>query len=70
MKFAERLTELRKKKGVTQSEMAEYLGLKLRAYQYYESGGRRPEYEGLIALADYFDVTTDYLLGRTDEEKR
>lgn len=69
MKLAERLRELRGKKGVTQSQVAEYLGLKLRAYQYYESGEHRPEYEKLMALADYFDVTTDYLLGRTDESR-
>ena len=66
MKLAERLRELRVKRGVTQSQVAEYLGLKLRAYQYYESGEHRPEYEKLMALADYFDVSTDYLLGRTD----
>lgn len=69
VKLAERLRELRGKKGVTQSQVAEYLGLKLRAYQYYESGEHRPEYEKLMALADYFDVTTDYLLGRTDEPR-
>ena len=67
MKLAERLRELRDKKGVTQGQVAEYLGLKLRADQYYESGEHRPEYEKLMALADYFDVSTDYLLGRTDE---
>lgn len=67
MKLAERLKELRKEKGVTQTQIADYLGLKLRAYQYYESGEHRPEYEKLMALADFFEVTTDYLLGRTDE---
>ena len=67
IKFAERVTLERQRKGATQGEVAEYLGIKIRAYQYYESGGRRPDFEGLIALEDYFDVTTDYLLGRTDE---
>ncbi len=66
MKLAERLKELRQKKGVTQTQVADYLGLKLRAYQYYESGEHRPEYEKLMALADFFEVTTDYLLGRSD----
>ena len=46
--------------------MAEFLGVKLRAYQYYESEGRNPTLESLVALADYFGVTTDYLLGRAD----
>ena len=69
MKFAERLQEERQKKGATQKEMAELLGVKLRAYQYYESGQHNPTLDSLVALADYFDVTTDYLLGRTDEPK-
>ena len=49
--------------------MAELLGVKLRAYQYYESEGRNPTLDNLVALADYFGVTTDYLLGRTDNPK-
>lgn len=67
IKFSERVSLERQKKGVTQGEVAEYLGIKIRAYQYYESGGRRPDFEGLVALANYFNVTTDYLLGRTDK---
>ena len=66
IKFSERIRELRQEKGVKQREMAELLGIQLRSYQNYEGGERRPDYEGLVALADYFDVTTDYLLGRTD----
>lgn len=67
IKFSERLRELRKEKNVTQSKMADFLGIKLRSYQNYEGGSRRPDYEGLVSLADYFGVTTDYLLGRTDQ---
>ena len=67
MKFSERLTEERRRKGVTQSEVAAHLNIAARSYQYYEGGRRRPDYEGLVALADYFGVTTDYLLGRTDK---
>ena len=67
IKFAERLWELRNEKKVTQQVMADYLGVKLRSYQCYEGGDRRPDYERLVALADYFGVTTDYLLGRSDE---
>ena len=65
--FAERMKLLRKEKKKTQSEMAEFLGIKLRAYQYYESGTFYPEIPNLIKLADYFGVTTDYLLGRSAE---
>lgn len=64
--FAERLKQLRQEQKKTQTEMAEYLGLKIRAYQYYESGGHYPEVPNLIKIADYFGVTTDYLLGRSD----
>lgn len=70
IKINEKLRELRNEKNVTQQNMADYLGMKLRSYQYYEqeyeSGGHRPDYETLVALADYFGVTTDYLLGRSD----
>lgn len=66
MRLAERLVDLRNQEKKTQAEIAEYLGLKLRAYQYYESGHHRPDYEKLIALADFYGVSTDYLLGRVD----
>ena len=64
--FPQHLKEARKWKNFKQKEMAELLGIKLRSYQQYEGGQRRPDYETLVALADYLDVTTDYLLGRTD----
>lgn len=64
--FAERLREARDRKGVKQREVAEQIGITERAYQYYEGNRRRPDYEMLVALADYLEVTTDYLLGRTD----
>lgn len=65
--FPQQLKEARKCKNFKQKEMAELLGIKLRSYQQYEGGQRRPDYETLVALADYLDVTTDYLLGRTEE---
>ncbi len=65
--FARRLKELRKSRKKTQREMAEYLRIGLRAYQYYESAEHYPDVPGLIALADYFEVSTDYLLGRSDQ---
>lgn len=67
--FARRVKELRKEKGKKQNEMAEYLGVTLRAYQYYESGTNYPNIPGLLKLADFFGVTTDYLLGRSQERK-
>ena len=66
VKIAERLRELRKEQNVTQQSVADYVGIKVRTYQYYEGDDHRPDYETLIKLADFFHVTTDYLLGRTD----
>ena len=65
-KFSERLKELRKERGLKQREMAEICGLKLRGYQQYEYEETYPTVPGLIFLADYFEVSTDYLLGRSD----
>ena len=67
IKIAERLRDLRKEQHITQQSVADYLGIKVRTYQYYEGNGHRPDYETLVKLADFFDVTADYLLGR--EEK-
>lgn len=66
-KFSGRLREVRMSRGKTQAETAEYLGFKsLRGYQYYEEGTNEPNIDRLIALADFFDVSLDYLMGRTD----
>ena len=46
--------------------MAEICGLKLRSYQDYEYDQSYPEVPGLVAIADYFEVSLDYLMGRTD----
>lgn len=67
--FAERLQKARQRKNLMQKEVAAYLNLTERSYQHYEGGTRRPNYEILVTLADYLDVTTDYLLGRTDVPK-
>lgn len=59
-----RMLELRKKQGKNQSDVAAYLELTVAAYQNYETGRREAGYDTLCKLADYFNVTTDYLLGR------
>jgi len=69
-KFAERLEALRIKKSITQKVIAEYLGIPERAYQLYEYDKREPNQDDLIKLADYFDVSVDYLLGRSDNPER
>ena len=65
--LGQRLKDLRKQKKVGQKEVAELLGVSLRSYQFYESGEYDPSLPNLVALADYFQVSTDYLLGRSDE---
>ena len=68
-KFSERLRELRKERGLKQREMAEICGLKLRGYQQYEYNESYPEVPGLVALADFFGVSLDYLMGRSDKRE-
>ena len=70
MTFPERLKELRFSRNLTQKEIADSVGMAPVAYQRYEYGTREPAYQKLIALADYFDVSLDYLLGRSDDPTR
>ena len=62
--FGNRLKELRRKKGLTQQSMADVMGLTMRNYQRYEYGMINVPATTLNFFADYFGVTTDYLLGR------
>ncbi len=64
-----RLKELRKKKGITQLKLAMDLGLNQNTVSRYETGEREADYKTLIMLADYFNVSVDYLLERTDDNK-
>lgn len=61
-----RLKELREKRGMSQVRLAIELDLNQNTISRYESGAREADYRTLIAIADYFDVSLDYLLGRTD----
>ena len=70
MSFTERLVSLRKDQNLTQKQLALGLSLSEVAIQNYESGRRKPAYDVLIALADYFDVSLDYLVGRSDDPQR
>ena len=64
--LSENIFRLRKKKNVTQEEAADGIGIVLRSYIRYEKGEREPVASVLIRMANYFDVTIDYLVGRTD----
>jgi len=67
-KFSKRLIQLRKQKGFTQQQFADLLGISCSALSYYEADKRTINIELLAKIADFFNVSTDYLLGRTDVE--
>lgn len=60
-----RLKELRESRSLSQRELGDELGLSKSSIGNYEKGYRQPDMETLILLADYFDVTVDYLIGRS-----
>lgn len=64
-----RLKELRKKKGVTQLRLAIELNTTQNTISRYETGEHEPGIAELLKLADYFNVSVDYLLERTDDPK-
>ncbi|SHD76244.1 helix-turn-helix domain-containing protein [Schnuerera ultunensis] len=64
--FAERIRLLRKQRNIKQSELGEMVGLTYTAISDIERGRRTTTIEKLVALADYFEVSIDYLVGRTD----
>ena len=62
----ERLKKLRKEGKLTQKDIATFLNISQPAYQQFESGKKKMNLETMEKLADYFNVSTDYLLGKTD----
>lgn len=64
--LSERLIQLKNEKNLLQKDIARDNNLSLRAYQYYEHGQSDPTSSVLLKLADYFGVSIDYLVGRTD----
>ncbi|MFA1820597.1 helix-turn-helix domain-containing protein [Virgibacillus oceani] len=67
-----RLKYLRKKRNLSQQYMADFLGITRQGYGKYEDGKSEPDSKSIVKLADFFDVTTDYLLDHDteDEDKR
>lgn len=61
--FSERLSEMRKLRGVTQKALATHLGISENAYQNYEYGKREPNYNTLAELCRVLEVSADYLIG-------
>ncbi len=66
MFIGNRLKELRNKKSITQEELGKTIGLSKQTISTYELGTREPDNDTLLKLADFFAVSLDYLLGRTD----
>ena len=66
MVFAERLNELQEKRKLDRRDVFSATGISKTAYHRYVTGEREPTTSALISLADFFGVSTDYLLGRTD----
>lgn len=66
VEIGKKLRELRKAMCLTQEELAATLGLSRVNYTRYETNKARPDYETLVALADYFDVSLDELFGRKE----
>ena len=70
MDFKTRIRQLRIERKLTQKQLADNTSLTETALQNYEYGARKPAFDILIALEDYFDVSLDYLVGRSDDPKR
>lgn len=68
--FSARLLALRKSKRISQQALAEHLGVSSHQVSKMETGKRSASLEVACALADYFDVSLDYLVGRSDNPQR
>lgn len=69
MSFSERLKILRNECGINQTTLGEEIGVTVKQIQRYESGESEPTLSKLQRMADYFDVSLDYLTGRTDKRE-
>ena len=67
--LAKRLFDLRKERKMSRKMVAEQIQIVERTYQRYENAEREPTASVLVALADFYGVTIDYLVGRTDERR-
>ena len=64
--FVSRLNELKASSGSTNKEIADHVGISIRALQFYLNGSKEPTLSKLISLADYFNVSLDYLTGMSN----
>lgn len=68
MKF-QRIQDLRTDADLSQKQLSEILQISQRSYSHYETGSRNIPVEMLIRLANYYDISVDYLVGRTDKKE-
>lgn len=68
--LSQRLLELRTEHALSQAQIAHEVGIVVRAYQRYEYGQREPQLAVLIRMADFYGVSLDYLVGRSDVRGR
>ena len=68
MKF-QRIQDLRTDANLSQKQLSEILHISQRSYSHYETGSRNIPVEMLIRLANYYDISVDYLVGRTDKKE-
>ena len=69
-KLAERMRALRKEKGLTQGDIAAYLGVSQNVVSKYEAGMNEPSIDNVMALAGFFGVSVDYLVGYGEAEEK
>ncbi len=67
--FAKKIKDLRVDSDMSQTEVAKFLGISQRAYSHYEKADREISLDSLVQIADYFNVSIDYLLGRTNKKE-
>lgn len=67
VKYGDRLRSLREAKGLSQKELADRLNINRSTYARYETSSTQPDYDILNAIANFYDVSVDYLLGRINE---
>ncbi len=67
--YFQRLRDLREDKDMKQADIAEYLGIQQTVYSRYERGFQNIPIEHLLSLADFYNVSTDYIFGRTNNPK-
>ena len=67
MEFRKRLQQLRERKRISRKVLSELCGLNSDAIRRYERGEREPTMHSLVAIAEYFEVSVDYLVGRSEK---